>query len=387
MRPQAELAIFSAMVPYRFACHSPTPSQRRLAHFLTQGDPLADEVIESLSGRAAAEQEALVSQLVSRSSGPFTGAMARLREQLETMPAWFDAQEAAAGGAVLLRNGMLSGLVLALKSLVLGYCSPAGNKPLMFSGRLVSDVQKRLAETARFVEAVCQPQGLALARPGFVAAVRVRLMHARIRNLLVRSPKWRADEWGLPINQYDEAGTILLFSSELLDGLEKLGVTLSPSEYEATLHLWRAVGWLMGVDSELLVGTRADARRLWQAIESTQALPDDDSRTLTMALIRSGAPPGAEEQGALAFSTALCRHLVGPTYANALSLNNSAWDLAPRLLKRLVMPFDRMRQSVPTFERQFLRIGARYWRHTIEMTLGNRDVAFTLPTEGQVSAR
>jgi hypothetical protein len=37
---------------------------------------------------------------------------------------------------VFLRPGLLGGLVLGLRSLVYGYAAPAGNKPLVFSGRL-----------------------------------------------------------------------------------------------------------------------------------------------------------------------------------------------------------------------------------------------------------
>jgi hypothetical protein len=49
--------------------------------------------------------------------------------------------------------------------------------------------------------------------------VRVRLIHARVRHALSRSPAWRPDAWGAPINQYDMAGTVLLFSSKLFEGL------------------------------------------------------------------------------------------------------------------------------------------------------------------------
>jgi hypothetical protein len=43
---------------------------------------------------------------------------------------------AARGGEVLLRHGFFGGIVLGFRCLVAGYCSPAGNKPLAFSGRL-----------------------------------------------------------------------------------------------------------------------------------------------------------------------------------------------------------------------------------------------------------
>ena len=160
---------------------------------------------------------------------------------------------------MLLRHGLLSGLVLGFKSLVLGYCSPAGNKPLVFSGRLTADVNRRLAETARFVEAVSHPRGLRFGAPGFTTTVRVRLIHARIRHALRHAPSWKTAEWGTPINQYDMAGTVLLFSSVLLEGLRDLGASVSADEEDAVLHQWRAIGRLMGVEDELLASSGWEA--------------------------------------------------------------------------------------------------------------------------------
>jgi hypothetical protein len=49
---------------------------------------------------------------------------------------------------VLLRTGFLGGIVLGFRSLVAGYCSPAGNKPLAFSGRLREAAPRRLSRPA-----------------------------------------------------------------------------------------------------------------------------------------------------------------------------------------------------------------------------------------------
>ena len=62
---------------------------------------------------------------------------------------------------------MLGGLVLSLRSLMGGYTAPVGNKPLAFSGRLRERAPRRVAETARFVTAVCAPAGMRRGAPGF----------------------------------------------------------------------------------------------------------------------------------------------------------------------------------------------------------------------------
>src|SRR2546430_6758562 len=45
-------------------------------------------------------------------------------------------------------------------SVMASYCSPAGNKPLAFSGRFRDFAATRAYETGRFIQRVCQPGGM-----------------------------------------------------------------------------------------------------------------------------------------------------------------------------------------------------------------------------------
>ncbi len=309
-------------------------------------------------------------QLLAGERAGLPESLVALEASLSQVPVWFDPARADRGGEVILRHGLLSGFSLGFKSLVSGYCSPAGNKPLAFSARLTEDTTRRLGETARFVEAVCLPGGLARHGDGFAATVRVRLMHARVRLGLRHSPRWRPDDWGLPINQYDMAGTILLFSRELVDGLRQLGVTVSAEEEADLFHLWRAVGVVMGVDAELLPTCRADADLVWELIQATEAPPDEDSRRLTNALIDSAKERGAPE-GYLAFTRALTRHFVGPVRADALGLPRSPWSLFPSLVKTFIRPLEAAVRRVPGGRGAALKVGMLYWRRTVEFGEGH----------------
>jgi hypothetical protein len=371
------------MSPSRFLIplHAP-PRIHRLGRFLTREDPLADAVMNELVPRPRAEQEALIQRMLSRTPGELPESLAAMHDWLRETPFWFDETRANRGGEVLLRNGLLSGFVLGFKSLVLGYCSPAGNKPLAFSGRLTGDVSRRLAETARFVEAVSHPEGTRFGSPGFIATIRVRLIHARVRQALRHSEKWRAHEWGAPINQYDMAATVLLFSTVLMDGLRELGVRVTDDEEAANLHLWRQVGRLMGVEDELLPTSPEEARVLGDTIAVTEGVPDVDSRRLTHALIVDGAEREAAPPAAIDFGYAMCRHLIGDEKADQLELPRSRrWDLAPKLMKRLVGRVDTATRLLPGAREQLLKLGAKYWRHTVELTFGQREVPFELPAQ------
>jgi hypothetical protein len=134
---------------------------------------------------------------------------------------------------------------------------------------------------------VCQPGALAPHAEGFRAALKVRLMHAQVRQLLLGSDRWHSDRWGVPINQVDMAGTVLVFSYAVLMGLDRLGVQVEPHEREDLVHLWRCVGWLLGVTPDLLCATNAQAEALWDLIASTQEPADDDSRRLVAAFLES----------------------------------------------------------------------------------------------------
>ncbi len=289
------------------------------------------------------------------------------------------------GGRVLIRAGPLGGLVLGLKSLVTSYTSPAGNKPLVLSGRMQEDAPRRLNETARFVRATILPGGMRPRAPGWRSTLEVRLIHAQVRRLILASGRWDSAAWGLPINQHDQAGTSLLFSLTVIDGLRQLGVRISPDESEDYLHLWRWSGWLMGIDPELLAATEREARQLADLMSATQAPPDDDSRALTRALLdspRTAAKTDRDRRIAdrsLHFSAAVCRLLVGDSIADQLAVARSPLSYAAPIVRRLLSTADRVRQSVPSAQASARRAGRRYWDRLAEVGMANATSEFVLP--------
>ena len=153
--------------------------------------------------------------------------MRELLEQAAHVPAWVDWSMCDRGGALLMRAGPLGGAVLGARSLVLGYASPGGNKPLVFSGRLKEQASRRLNETARFVQAVCRPGGVKPFTEGWQITLKVRLIHAQVRQ---DDPR----EWPLECRRVGPSGqsarhggrTTLLFSVSIIDGLRRLGMRI-----------------------------------------------------------------------------------------------------------------------------------------------------------------
>jgi mpaB/rubber oxygenase-like protein len=350
----------------------------RLGAFLTRVDPVADAVVEeidtlppgagwSLFRRAAQQGIASVAEAPPALSAFFA--------EVERVPVWVDWEVLDRGGAVLRRAGPLGGIVLGMKSLVLGYASPAGNKPLILSGRLEEQAGRRLNETARFVQATIAPGGMRPHASGWQLTVNVRLIHAQVRRMIAKSGRWDAASWGAPINQHDELGTLLLFSVVVLEGLRQLGVRIAAADADAYMHLWRWSGWLMGVDPELLPATESEGRRVGDLIAATQGEPDEDSRRLTRALLGSPvreaktASDRTNAERLARFSHGMCRALVGDATADKLGVSSSSWRYVIPFARRLVSSMELVREKVPFGDVSALWAGTRYWERVVDAGL------------------
>jgi len=140
---------------------------------------------------------------------------------------------------------------------------------------------------------------------GYIAAKKIRFLHASMRFMLVNpaamakmrrpvKPKeasfseaiqyvnkpYNAQALGVPVNQEDQAYTLLTFAYCIPKGLEKLGRFWSKEESEAFLHTWKVVGY-----ENLLVDTLADAEKLFEFIQRRQAGESDQAKELTKTVI------------------------------------------------------------------------------------------------------
>jgi len=357
----------------------------RVGAFLTRVDPLADAAVEWIESTPGGWRafDAMLQRGAARATD-VPECLRALFDAVARVPVWVDWPTIERGGELLLRAGPLGGIVLALKSLVVGYTSPAGNKPLVFSGRLQEQAARRLNETARFVQATITPGAMRPGGEGWQITLKVRLIHAHVRRMILRSGRWNED-WGAPVNQHDEVGTSLLFSIIVLQGLRQLGMRFAPDDAEAYVQLWRWSGWLMGIDPELLPATEAEGVRLGEVIAATQGEPDDDSRRLTRALLeaplREARTRGerANARRLVRFSAAMCRELLGDEAAEKLAVPRSSWRYMMPFVRRLVSSVELVRETVPFGDVPALWAGTRYWDRVVELGLAGATVDFGLP--------
>lgn len=358
----------------------------RLGRHLWDSDVQADRVIAAMDDMEKGEGWRVFERGLRGEPIPESPpAMRELLEEAAYVPAWVDWGVADRGGALLMRAGALGGAVLGARSLVLGYASPGGNKPLVFSGRLKEQAARRLNETARFVQAVCRPAGMRPFAEGWQITLKVRLIHAQVRKMILASGRWNTEAWGLPANQHDLAGTTLLFSAAIIDGLRKLGMPIPSEDADSYIHLWRWVGRTIGVHSDILPASEPEAMRLADLFELTMGEPDQDSRDLTRALFEA-AFDGCdtkrkirEAERNVMFGRLVCRELIGDELADKLDVPRQPIRYAMPMMKRLITAASRVTRAVPFGERSAIAVGTHYWDRVVEIGLQGATYEFPLP--------
>jgi hypothetical protein len=189
-------------------------------------------------------------------------APAMLREfftVVDTPPDWVDFDLVEHGARAFRRLGRSRDDVLLQLSLIGGYRFLGPADLLVETGGLTgSTAMRRLGETQKWGIAVSAPAGMRRGGEGFKLTVHVRAMHALMNHQFETNGRWDIDRYGLPINQSDQAATLGLFNSTALLGVRALGRIVSSRESLAIMHLWKYVGWLMGVDEDWLFDTERE---------------------------------------------------------------------------------------------------------------------------------
>ena len=266
------------------------------------GDGPADTIVARyFEERAANRSRHLIHHLVAAEHLPEEHRSPVVHAYLEArppLPDWVDDDALRRGEEFFLQWGLLIGMLHYYASLPSTYAMANGVKVLHLTARLASDTGRRIHETAQMIVHAMAPGGLAVGAPGYQDARRVRLMHAAVRHLILTEPVVRracdpsggdpiwCDDWGVPLNQEDMLATLLTFTEVVFDGLRHAGVSFSEEDAAGYLHAWSVAGHLLGVRSDLLPLTLAEAPQLWATIRRRQHAPSPEGREMTAALLR-----------------------------------------------------------------------------------------------------
>ena len=245
----------------------------------------------------------------------------------QALPAWADAQQIERAEELFMEHGALSCILLFCASLPECYVIPDLASVLHTSGQLEQNAEYRIRSTAAMIFPVMMHGGLGPRGAGIAQVLKVRLIHATIRNLILHgsphdavqrlaaghhapiepaahSPRggrsamhhtlhargWNLARDGLPCNQEELAYTLLTFGYVFLRSLRRLGIGLGPRDEQAYLHAWNVAGHVLGIERSLMVDTMEQGKALlaqMQARGRAQPLQPDPRPALGLALMQT----------------------------------------------------------------------------------------------------
>lgn len=320
------------------------PSKEHIAQhipLLFEFDSLADEVVRETYLKLGYQQtESLLNTILEsgiEAAPEAPECLKKLFLEVTAIPAWLDWTKLEHGSAFCRRSSSLGLIVLRNYCLMGGYESAAINKPLIFTGALKKGDAKRIAETTEFWVAITHRNALNQHAPGFKHAVKVRLMHAYARVSVRQLPEWENKAWGEPINLWDMIATNLGFSLVFMEGLKNLGLKPNQQEIEGLLHLWKYVGYLLGIPAKYLPDTEQQAITELYKWTITQPPADEDTKALALALMNEPynvSFPKFQWQKRLVVNVHLAynRFFLGKRSCREMGLPTSSLGFIPRLV-------------------------------------------------------
>jgi hypothetical protein len=247
-------------------------SRKLLDRLMYVGDPVADAAIAALKEEAYDPDGSQLQTLRALATYGEPRAKAFF-ERAEHRPEWFDADLLERGQRFARAFSRHYGMSL-MHSLFSGAIFSRATLVTNSTGRLGSNPARRIQETGAFLASVLRPGGLEPGALGFETAVRVRLLHASIRSWLKKSPGFSEAYVGEPLDQTMLAMTLGLFDYLNVRSIRRLGVPLAEEDVRAHHHMWRYIGYLLGIDERLLTDSIDQERELWSALVAHQAFPD-----------------------------------------------------------------------------------------------------------------
>ena len=353
-------------------------SHRELDALRAVGDPEADATVAAL-GRDIWVVNAMLRH-VHRNEEPLPdGVPPLVRRFFEAhvgLPAQFDPARAARAQHFASRHLFQITLALFCASLPTAYGAARGSRVLAATGRMAGkELDRRVNETAQFLLEVIAPGAFSPRGSALRAIQKVRLMHAAVRAHLAAAEPEGTE---IAINQEDQLGTLFAFSVVVIRALRRLGVTVEPDEAEDYYQLWRAVGAMLGIRSELLPHDFIAACDLTDRIAARQLEASPHGRALMAELLA-----GMERHVPSALQRAprlLVRYLVGDELADALGVPVDRTAQATLAVARLI-PGVSARPLAPVAQRLASVVARPLLESVVGVKLKGAPPAFAMPME------
>ncbi|PSN63536.1 hypothetical protein BS50DRAFT_499655 [Corynespora cassiicola Philippines] len=226
--------------------------------------------------------------------------LAELWEEMNTIPAWVDWAQIERGQDVFYRYGGPALTGLTYQSLLGGMGAARVVETLARTGGFSTKmVRRRLFETLQHIlQCTKSLESLQPGGEGHAASIRVRLLHAAVRQRIMKLAKQRPsyfniDEWGIPINDLDQIATVGTFCATLIwVSFPRQGIFLREQEKVDYVALWRYIGYLLGTPTDHFE-TTAKAKAVMESLLHNEVQPSAMSKVLANNIIHAleGQPP------------------------------------------------------------------------------------------------
>ncbi|MCY3880198.1 MAG: oxygenase MpaB family protein [Rhodobacteraceae bacterium] len=254
-------------------------------------DPPADAVVALLASLDGSEVERFMNAGMAGDRATLSGAPQELRDFFETLrqvPVWYDRNVVVPGQAAFCAH--LDLFAAGLVTVTLRNFNSLMSRIFYMTGQFTTRKGLLLirSNTRFLVEMMMFPGGLEPGREGWKFAVRIRLVHARIRRQLRKSGKWDESAYGTPVSAANMALASANFSAAMIRDVQSLGAELNDESRAALMQIWRYASWVMGTPEKLLFGgNEAQTVELARIGHLCEPPPDGISAVITNATVHA----------------------------------------------------------------------------------------------------
>ena len=332
--------------------HDPQTADNYVRH-LTVGDSELDPVMMELADLPPNDLHRFVGGCIERRQEIARKAPKALRDffdKASVVPAWVDFEAFKPGMRAFHRNMTNMLIAYALGSAAEGFSTTIA-KVFAITGRvsgMSEGAKRRLRQNNRHMVEIYYPDGLMRDGDGWKISMRIRFIHARVRQMMRQSDTWDAEAFGVPLNAAHLGGiSLYTFSVRQFEHAISMGSRISQEERDSIVSIWRYDGHLLGVPESILFRNEQEARRTYEVGHMCEPPPDEDSITLSNVICKvipamAGIEEEKQRKSMEMYAYRLSRALIGNSLADHYRYPNTI------RMRSLVLLYYRLRERART---------------------------------------
>ena len=294
------------------------------------GDPEADALVNAIAAADQEQQAEFIRAGMDEDEEALRSAPQAVREFFDgvgTPPEWFDPEVVYAGCRKFHAYSDLFLTAFVTDIIVRGFTTLI-SQSFFITGRLTDRGVRRLRQNIRHLLEIMLPGGLDRHGEGWKLSVRIRLVHARVRQQLLVSEDWDQEAHGIPLSAAHIALASCNFSGMMLWAAGRIGARLNDEERASFMQIWRYTAWLMGVPDALIFRDEAGAREIFRVGYMCEPPFGVEAIAMANSVINSaplviGIEDKDERKALLSYGYRLSRALLGDELADQLMFPKS----------------------------------------------------------------